>query len=71
MQSDIENPSAQPVCQSGAQKLTIARHYACGAVAVHVADCGGSYDLYADDSCSEYLGNVCSLSEGERFLQEQ
>lgn len=63
--------SIHPPAESSPPAPVIARHYSCGAVAVHVADCNGSYDLYADDSCSEYLGNVCSLSEGERFLAEQ
>jgi len=49
-------------------KLQIAKYFANGAVAVFVPDCGGSYDLYANDDCEEHLGNVCSLSEAERFL---
>ncbi|QCI13065.1 hypothetical protein E6B08_17555 [Pseudomonas putida] len=48
----------------------ISRHFTCGAVAVHVSEHGGSYDIFADDSCSEYLGNVCSLSEAARFLTQ-
>lgn len=50
------------------EKLEIAKYFAGGAVAVFVPDCGGSYDLYANDDCEEHLGNVCSLSEAERFL---
>ncbi|ASJ88722.1 hypothetical protein ACEP6V_21365 [Pseudomonas aeruginosa] len=71
MQTNTLRTSDQPAGNAADSSLTIARHYSCGAVAVHVADCGGSYDLYADDSFTEYLGNVCSLSEGERFLQAQ
>jgi len=71
MNTKSTNHSNQHAALSGATMLTIARHYSCGAVAVHVADCGGSFDLYAGESCEEYLGNVCSLTEGERFLQER
>lgn len=55
---------------SAESRPDISRHFTCGAVAVHVDEHGGSYDIFADDSCTEYLGNVCSLSEARRFLTQ-
>jgi hypothetical protein len=58
-------------CLQGDHPLNIAHHFPAGEVAVAVPDFGGSYDLYSDDTCDEFLGNVCSISEATRLLSDQ